>query len=140
MTLEYSSTIPLMAVAVLGTLIYLAEKMEGIFPAPAPSPVVLGTLTLEMAAVAIRISPREDKFLPLPAMTYLVSMLFALTAYALRDRELSAIVLCLPWIILKSLSAVASTRAEISNSIDFLAAARLRRARCAMRLARASPS
>merc|ERR1719161_31889 len=68
--------------------------MEGIFPAPAPSPVVLGTLTLEMAAVAIRISPREDKFLP--------------------------------WIILKSLSAVASTRAEISNSIDFLAAARLR--------------
>merc|ERR1711939_140245 len=91
--------------------------MEGIFPAPAPSPVVLGTLTLEMAAVAIRISPREDKFLPL-----------------------SAIVLCLPWIILKSLSAVASTRAEISNSIDFLAAARLRRARCAMRLARASPS
>merc|ERR1719324_1933045 len=51
--------------------------MEGIFPAPAPSPVVLGTLTLEMAAVAIRISPREDKFLPLPAMTYLVSMLFA---------------------------------------------------------------
>merc|ERR1719181_1061917 len=55
--------------------------MEGIFPDPAPSPVVLGTLTLEMAAVA-------------------------------------------------------STRAEISNSIDFLAAARLRRARCAMRLAR----
>merc|ERR1711881_174045 len=60
--------------------------MEGIFPAPAPSPVVLGTLTLEMAAVAIRTSPRDDRFLPLPAITYLVSMLLALTAYALRDR------------------------------------------------------
>merc|ERR1740117_174210 len=81
----YSFTRPLILVTELDTLTFLEEKMEGIV-LEGEMPSALEALTEERAATLTRRSPMDERFLPLPAMTYLESFSLAVAAYDLRDR------------------------------------------------------
>merc|ERR1712227_528900 len=71
MTLVYSFTRPLILLIDLDTFTFLPVKMAGMVDAPMPRPSALWGFTADRLATVARRSPREDRFLPWPLMTYI---------------------------------------------------------------------